>query len=623
MTRMSAVGDATVAMPGVVPTPSTVPAILPYSADANITRKLQTGCRIGRKKLATARKMRYTLLKEYVGRHYMGVMDGQSQAQPLNFFFRALWSIVPSIVFNNPETAVRTENLQLRQFAEVFGLALNHLVKRTDLRMTLRHLVVDAVIGPMGIVKQGITFGNQVQIGGELHDVGQPFADRVSFDDYVIDPQAKSREQAWFEGDAYEMPLEYIRGSGLYQNFENLRACDSSGKVKEEAWRLGLGEAKEGEMDDLVPMVKVQDIYIPQEGLLLTIPMEEAQGTLPLRMVEWEGPRQGPYDVLYFHMVPDNVIPLSPGSIWYDLVIMINEEARRLKREASRRKSILAYTPAAADDASRVRDADDGEAVQVQNIEQLKQFDWGGAKDSGYEHMQYLKGMFSYISGNADLTGGLGTPNSDTATEASILQGNAQTVIGDLKSEVNIFAGKLLEKYAWYLWTDPLINLPLARRMPDGAEVQVHFSYDAKQGDFLDYQFEIVANSMSNMDPAVRAKRLQDLAMGWVLPTAQIAAAQGDMPNIREITKALAGDLGLVGVDAWYRSAQPVAPSGAEMIAGQMPTGKGPGDAVPQLNRIGPGNPANPDTPKMTDPAMVNAAAYGKRGNELNNSGGQ
>lgn len=612
MSRLSAVGNAVSAAPSVAPTSATAPMIMAGGADRNMVKRAQKLYEVSRKKLAVARKMRLKLLREYVGRHYLGMMNEQAKADPMNFFFRAVWSIVPAIVPSNQEVGVGTQNLMLREFAATFGLALNHLAKRTDRRLLLRRLVVEAVFS-VGIAKQGLTFGGEVDIGGILHDVGEPFADLVSFDDYFVDPQARHREEAWLEGDKTLLPLEYVKSCGLYENFDKLQAyaCDHKGGGR--AQDLSRGEANLNEIDELVPQVELLDAYLPQENLMITMPIDEGQGTDPLRIVEWEGPRRGPYEHLYFHLVPDNIMPLSPGSIWYDLHTMINEEARRLKREAGRRKTITAFTPAATEDAERIKDAADGEAVAVQDVNAIKQYEFGGASDAGYKHMQFLKGMFSYISGNADLVGGLGTPNADTATEASILQGNSQVGIKDMRDEVNFFSKRLYEKDAWYLWSDPLINMPLARRMPDGLETQVYFNSDAREGDFLDYQFDIVTNSAETMDPAIRVKRMQDLVMGFVLPSAQIAMAQGDVPNIKQIAKDLGEVLGVKGVDQWFTSQQPSAPSPQMLMMASLPPGKG---VV-----AGPGNPMNPDTPQLTNPAMVASSANGKPGNELNNSG--
>lgn len=608
-------GDAVSAGPGVVPTPTTAPVILPYSPDENLVRKLQKSAAVCRKKLEWTRKLRMRLLREYVGRHYGGLMDEQSRAQPLNFFARTIWTLIPQLVANEIEYTATTQNLQLRDFASIFGLAVTHLTKRVELSNTLRLLVLDAFFS-MGIVKQGMTFGREVvSILGTLHDVGQPFADRVSFDDYYIDPQARSRETAWYEGDRYRMPLDYIRSSGLYQNFDRLRGwCDRREKP---ASSLGNGGATENEIEELVEQAMLLDLYIPQENLLVTIPVSEDQGTKPLRVVEWEGPRQGPYEALAFHLVPDNVLAVPETGIWYDLHQLINQEARRIVYEAGRRKTVLAYTPATADDAERIASAADGDTVAVSSIDQIKEVNFGGATEQGFATMNWFRSMFTYLTGNADLAGGLGGQNADTATEASIMQGNSQSVLGDLRTVTNQFSLRIVQKFAWYLWTDPLINLPLARRLPSGGEEQVTFSPDARQGDFLDYQFTITTNAIQTMDPAIRAKRMMELA-NMAISTAQLAAAKGDIPDAKQIIKDLGSAIGIPGVEQWFTSMQGVpAMNATTAVAGMIPPGRGGSPAAGAA-----GNPMNPDAPQYTGQPGLLAQANGKPGNELNNSGG-
>jgi hypothetical protein len=90
------------------------------------------------------------------------------------------------------------------------------------------------------------------------------------------------------------------------------------------------------------------------------------------------------------------------------------------------------------------------------------------------------------------------------------------------------------------LHTDPLIALPLIKRTPIPAqtvmspmgpvivppkmmEEQAILSPDTRQGDFLDFNFEIEEKSMSRMDPAVRLQKAL-LYAAKVLPSAAQAA---------------------------------------------------------------------------------------------------
>jgi hypothetical protein len=582
--------------PRIAPTQISAPVVLPYSADNNLVKKLQRAREISRKRMAGARRIRLMLLKEYAGRNYGGMMTGQSKAEPLNFFMRTVASLLPGLVPNNVKYGITSQNIELRQSAEIFTLAINHLMKRTGVRTTVRDVVLDAIM-MLGVIKQGITSGRMVEIEGTLHDAGQPFLDRVSFDNYFIDPSARKREEAWFEGDDYLLPLDFVRSCDSYENTDLLRSdCDK--RKGEEAADLSLGDAKDYEIEEIVPMVRVADVYIPQENLMVTMPIEESQGTKPLRIVEWEGPKMGPYDTLFFHAVPDNILALSPGSVWYELHQMINASMRRIMRDATSGKRIIAYRPDETEGAEEMKNAEHGDYIRVRDTNNVKEINIGGASESSYRELDMLRGLFQYQAGNPDLTGGLGTPNTDTATGASIIQGNNQFVANDLKDIVSAFELRAVEKYAWWVWYDPLMNMVLARRDESGQDVQVVFDDAARRGDFLDYEFNFVTNSMENMDPVVRAKRIQDLVTGVVVPTTQLAMAQGKAPDIAQIVKDLATAYGIHS-ENWYISQQQLPPTPEMVAAGMIPPGSG---RVVPPSKGGPGNPNNPDNPQFIDP---------------------
>lgn len=553
-------GGVTSAGAAVSPTNNTAPMMMaggvPMDAE-KMVKKLQRAIEVSRSKLKNFRNQRLEMLKQYAGKRY-DYSDGMQKAEPINMIFQAVQSLVPSLVYNNPQVKIDTENLQLRQFAKVFELANDHLIKRIDLRDTLRAVLVDALFG-VGIIKCGLTFGNEVQIDGITHDIGQPFADRVSLDDFVIDPAARNMDEYVFIGNRYRLPLEYVQECGLYENTDKLKAKYQDYGDNRRAETLSNGQSGDSEIYELVEYVELYDLYIPQDNVTITIPCNASEGTSALRVVPWEGPRRGPYELLYFHYMPDNLMPISPASVWMDIHEMINTQARKMKRQAERQKSVLAYQSTAAKDAQNIVEGGDGDTIQVDHIDGVREMNFGGAEDVGYKWLAALKGIFSDISANSDLLGGLGTPNTSTATEGSILNANAQTVLGDKKEQMYEFVSRIVEKLAWFLWTDPLIELQLARRDPQNGDVQETFAADAKEGDFFDYAFAIVPLSMQRQDPSLRAQKVQNFFTQFWLPTAQMAMAQGYIPNIIEAAKMLARELDLRGIDQLYSSQNPQA----------------------------------------------------------------
>ena len=68
----------------------------------------------------------------------------------------------------------------------------------------------------IGIVKQGLASGAVGEIMGFTHNVGQPFADVVSLDDWVHDMTAKRWEQVGYAGNRYRIPLDEARELSIW-----------------------------------------------------------------------------------------------------------------------------------------------------------------------------------------------------------------------------------------------------------------------------------------------------------------------------------------------------------------------------------------------------------------------
>jgi len=120
------------------------------------------------------------------------------------------------------------------------------------------------------------------------------------------------------------------------------------------------------------------------------------------------------------------------------------------------------------------------------------------------------------------------------------------------------FVRSIVRKFAWYVWTDPMIQLPMVRRV-HGLDLTVEFSEETKEGDFLDYTFDIDIYSMSRVNPEMQYQKLLQLVQTVVLPLAPLAMQQGSMPDVTTLTKEFAKYLGVNNVEDWWRTVVPQA----------------------------------------------------------------
>ncbi len=113
----------------------------------------------------------------------------------MNLIFSAISTLVPNLVVNFPKTVVTSKFLMYRGYAELLGLGLDYLAKEIDLRSELRRWIVDSLFC-MGVMKTGIcTSQDLISFGDNEHvDAGQPYAQVVDFDDFILDPAARRIE---------------------------------------------------------------------------------------------------------------------------------------------------------------------------------------------------------------------------------------------------------------------------------------------------------------------------------------------------------------------------------------------------------------------------------------------
>lgn len=534
-----------------------------------------------RKFTETMHKTRKRMLQHYANEYYSG---GYGAIQPLNLIYRGVNIIVPYLVARNPRVIIsaKTGVPASRSFAQTMELALEHLFREIRLaQQTLRPAAFNALFG-YGVVKTGIMSDYKVEVFGYLHDVGQPYADNVDPEDYIGDPRAKHREQMAIEGNAYCLPEEFVKTSGLFKNYDGLKPIEGETSDNRVGSIQHQGNDHYSGFKTLRPMVRLVDLWIPDEGIVVTIP-EEGEGDKILRTVEYDGPEEGPYDVLTLSYFPDGLFPVPPVFAWLGINAIVNRLAAKMNEQALREKKILVYDLASADDAQLIEKAEDGKTVGVRNPESVKEVEFGGVSDANFAFMQFLEHQFSITGGNLYTIGGR-EAQAETLGQEQMLQANASKQLQDMVVLLHEFTKSIVNKLAWYLWSDPYIQIPVIKRFGEFS-LRTELTPDVREGDFLDYTFDIEPYSMSMLTPEVRYQRLLQLIGQVVLPTVGIAAQQGDMLNVSELVKEAARYLDVRNVDLWWNSSMPqqAAPNPYQPLAGSgksnsAPVGKGQAD---------------------------------------------
>ena len=490
-----------------------------------------------RQKMEPFRRNRVAAIRQFVGAHYSD--DGSEDKTPVNLLLLAVEIYLRELTANAPRALVTTKYTQLKSQAETLRLALDHLIDEIRLGKTIGTFALDAFFS-LGIVKVGLNYSDSVEIGGIFHDVGQPFVEPVDLDDFVIDMTAKRFEQVQFIGNRYRLPRKAAKDSKLFDATalkklpdDEKKGTNETGDEKAESITTGSESPTEMFQD----YIELWDIWLPQENRVLTVSMEE-QATI-LREVEWAGPENGPYRLLSLREVPSSLMPLPPVAKLMDLHTSENVLYRKVIRQAERQKKFLGVQGGAEEDGERIVDVADGKAIRVDNPKAAEEFSLGGFDQQTLGLVIHIKDMFSWIAGNLDALGGLG-PQSDTVGQDKILTESASKLSADMQDRLVAAVQDILGDLAWYLWTDPLIELPIVKRVP-GTDIEVltKFSAEELEGDFLQYNIQIEPYSMQHRTPGMRLNTLTQIFNTYIVPFAPMLEQQGIVVNFEALLRII------------------------------------------------------------------------------------
>ena len=483
---------------------------------------------------------------------------GINRSHPINLMDRSLSILIPYLIMSNPKLLITSKKTEYRPFAKTTEMAFNHLIEEIKFaRNSLRPVVRDSMLG-LGILKTGLMKSHEVEIFGHLHEVGQVYSDPVDLVDYIGDPSATSFEGFEFEGNYYKMPLEaaqamYPKHADKLQSSYTLHGAARENDPQ----RIAKNAQFDGQYSTLKEYVRLAEYWIPDENVKLII--EPSSATI-LRTIEADSPEGGPYDKLYFKDFPGSSLPIPP--LWYsmDLDSALNSIVLKMRKQAEAQKSNLVYEGNASDDAERLVSAPDTGSLLVSDTKAIDIVTWPGIDPQHYNWANYLENQFSMQNNNLYLLGGQGT-GAETLGQDQLQFANASKSVDDMADKTYSFTQSAAKKMIWYFWSDPLISVPMIKRIQGFGDIAVIFDRAARDGEFWDYEFSIEPYSLQRLSASVEFQRTLSLITQWVLPSAQLAAQQGAQINVPKATQHLAKMSGLRGIDDWYETAVPNAES--------------------------------------------------------------
>lgn len=471
---------------------------------------------------------------------------------PLNMIDRAVSIWLPYLVGGYPKIVINPKiNLQYTPFANVFQMALNQLLKdmKFDIR-TLKPVVLNSLFS-QGITKTGTKKEGTYNVNGYLSDYGAPYCEVVSDASYVFDIVAKDREQYEFEGDCYYLPTDEAKEQ--FGKFAD--------KITPDFKLYGDSHPKEitnpnrilyNELHDYSEFI---DLWLPKEGVIITI-MPSYKGVAKiLNTIEYNGPRSGPYDILTYKNFPESTIPIPPIYSLMELDAAINCLYSKARGQAERIKKMGIGSQGSKEDAESVRDAKDGAMLLLTDPASVKELTVGGVVPEIYEFIQFSLGQFSEQGNQTNVTGGRKSM-AKTLGQEEMLMANASRGLNDMSQTVHHFASSIAEKLAFELWNNPTMQIKAIKELPGGIQIPQMYNQLQQQGKFTDYYLDIEMFSMQKLTPEQKFQKIMQMLTAWVLPTQQMAASQGQVLNVPAITKELSTYMDLE-TESWFLTETP------------------------------------------------------------------
>ena len=493
------------------------------------------------RELMPFRNLTRELVEEYAGSGY-GRPNRPRHEILINLMNQTVDAYTMALVANRPRVLLSTQLPELTYFAKQFQVALNNLIEEIGLEFTLRQWVLDAFFC-VGIVKVHMADSGLVQLENNIWmDPGKPFASNVGLDNWVHDMSATRWDQMKYAADSYRIPFEDLKHP-MYDPdvVESLQPNTKASMEELRLERISRGESVDD--DELEPMIDLADIWVPRDGKIYTFPLDSRgqfriRSVKPVAVMDWDGAELGPYHLLGFNDVPENIMPTSPASHLASLARLANNLIRKQSRQARRQKDINTYTPAGAKDAQKIQRADDGAFIEVQDGTQIGQVKMGGVDQQNQAFLVGVLGMYDRFAGNLTAMLGLGA-QAPTASQEQIIQGRVSSKEAQMQYRVLDASSRLIRDLGGMLWNDKVKVIP--GRIPiEGAEgytVDSTWTPDDREGSFHDYCINIDIFSMQYQSPGEKVGALNQLITQVYGPMGALLSQQGGQLNLQKLVE--------------------------------------------------------------------------------------
>lgn len=507
--------------------------------------RLLAAVKASREATSCFRRTRTEMIRDYVGSWYS--TRGARCETLVNMMNQTARVFSRFLAANNPRVKVVSENPQNWSFGKRFEINLNKMIVDMELDASLRLMILDAFFC-MGIAKVTLAdSGKGIQESEDVwYDIGEPWVERISLDNAILDVAANSLTKMRFCGDIFRCSLEKLNDDHSYSRriVKRLRPTSKHSHDDNEdlAARIAAGDVVDD--DELEPMVTLQNLWIPDRdgrggGQIATFACDTDYP--PLRSSRYKGTQSGPYKFLSLGFVPDNIIPSSPASNLKGLHDLINRNARKLDKQSRMLKENPVYEPGGEEDAERYEQARYGQWVKSRNSKGVNVIKIGGPDGNLAAFQLSMMDTYDRVAGNMKAAAGLG-PQAATLGQEEIIQEQVAAQQADLQFHVVKFASDICWELGNLMWQDEFLEIESSIEVGKfGDTIDTSWRPGNRKGEFSQYDFRVEPYSMIYRTPQQKVQEIfgvmRELAPMW--PMFQASGVSLDVADFMDVVADL------------------------------------------------------------------------------------
>ncbi len=455
--------------------------------------------------------------------------------RPINLISKYQEIVSRMLVNQTPRFMYSTWYRQHTRTIETAEAWVNRQCVKMNLGDTLHRAVLDALIF-MGIVKTGVATPIDAERKNWGMFAGESYAEVVNPDDWVGDLRARQFEEMTYHGHRYRGAVDvanrFFKLTGDDKLSETTNTSQFNTEGDERVQMIGRGYIGSTE-EDWEPRTDLWELWLPQHHMIATF-RSLSSGTPGgadelLEMREYVCPEGGPYTYLAFIPVPGQLLPKGPILDMFGFDEGANIAARKLLRAVKATKTVFAYTGAASKDMERIRDASDGQTIQVERPGEVKELVFRNPNPQLFAALRAFKDLFSWQANNLDVIGGL-SRQAGTARQESQMNDNAGATMAAMTRAVVKFTGIVGGKLGWGWWHDQMGVMDAYRKLetnPKDGFVQKIGPNDRKKVDwYRDLDVKVDPYSLNADSPSAKLQQMRQLVQ-TVMPVMQLLQQQG------------------------------------------------------------------------------------------------